>query len=103
MASLKLQPDPTFSAPVSIPVPGGEPVVVEFTFKHRGRKELAAFGKTLDGRGDADTILDVATGWDLSDPFNADSVALLVDNYFAAPGAIWTAYLAALTQAKEKN
>jgi hypothetical protein len=103
MAKLKLQPDPTFSAKVAIPVAGASPVEVEFTFRHRGRKELAAFAESVKDSGDADLIMSMATGWELEDEFNAANVALLVENYYQAPNAVWTAYLDALTQAKEKN
>lgn len=103
MAQLKLQPEPTFKAKVLIPIPGSEPGEVEFTFRHRGRKELATFGEAMTGRSDADLILDLASGWDLDDEFNAETVAQMVEKYFAAPDAIWRAYIDELTKAKEKN
>jgi hypothetical protein len=103
MAKLKLQPDPTFKAKVAIHQPGAEPVDVEFTFKHRGRKELASFAEAMSGIGDAELILALATGWELEDPFNAENVAVLVEHHYTAPAAIWMTYLEALTKAKEKN
>ena len=103
MAKLKLQPDPTFSAKVAIPVPGSDPVEVEFTFRHRGRKELASFAESMKDSGDADLIMSLATGWELEDEFTAENVGLLVENYYGAPNAVWTTYLDALTKAKDKN
>lgn len=103
MAKLKLQPDPTFNAKVAIHQPGAEPVEVEFTFKHRGRKELAAFAKDMAGISDADLILALASGWELEDEFSAENIGILVENHYTAPTAIWMGYLDALTKAKEKN
>jgi hypothetical protein len=101
--AIKLQPNPTFKAKVLVHIPGNEPEPVEFTFKHRGRKALKDYAETMQGKSDAELIMDLATGWDLADTFNAENVGLLADNYLAAPGAVWDAYLAELTKAKEKN
>lgn len=103
MAKLKLQPNPTFTAKVAIHVPGEEPAEVEFTFKHRNREELKSFAAGMKDREDVDIIMDMASGWELADAFTKDAVALLVANYFAAPDAIFQAYLQELTRAKEKN
>ena len=103
MTKLKLQPAPTFKAKVAIPVPGADAVEVEFTFKHRNRDELKAFTDSMGEREDVDQVLAVAEGWELTDEFTRDNVAALVANYFAAPRAIFFAYIDELTQAKEKN
>lgn len=103
MGKLKLQPAPTFKARVSIHQPGAEPAEVEFTFKHRGRKELATFAETIAGTGDVELIQALASGWELEDEFSTENIALLVENHYAAPAAIWTTYVEELTKAKEKN
>jgi hypothetical protein len=103
MTKLKLKPAPTFKAKVAIPVPGAEATEVEFTFKHRTRDELKAFTDSMGEREDLDQVLAMVEGWELSDEFNRENVAQLVANYFAAPRAIFFAYLEELTQAKEKN
>jgi hypothetical protein len=51
MAKLKLIPDPSFTATVPIPIPGGEPANVKFTFKHRPKADVL---KWLEGIGDTD-------------------------------------------------
>jgi len=101
--AIKLQPSPTFKAKVMVHIPGNEPEPVEFTFKHRNRKALREYAESMEGKSDAELIMDLATGWDLADAFNAENVGLLAENYFAAPGAVWTTYIAELTKAKEKN
>jgi len=50
MAKIKLIPEPTFTAKVPVPVPGGKPVEVEFTFLHRKRDEVKA---RIDANSDA--------------------------------------------------
>lgn len=103
MARLSLKPNPTFQAKVAIPVPGAEPVEVEFTFKHRNRAELKAFADSMTDREDVAIIMDMASAWELADAFTAENVAMLVANYFAAPRVIFNSYIEELTKAKEKN
>ncbi len=103
MAKLKLQPEPIFKSKVGIPVPGGKDELVEFTFKYRDRDELKKFFEAAVDRQDAETLLDMCTGWDLTDPFNRESMDLLVKNYATAPGIIMQAYLEEHTKARSKN
>lgn len=105
MTKLKLQPEPTFRGTVKIPVPGAEAQEVTFTFRHRNREELKALTDSMakGDRTDVDQILAMATAWDLTDEFNAENVGVLVSNFYAAPRAIFYAYIEELTQAKEKN
>lgn len=101
--AFKLQPNPTFKAKVEIPAAGGEPESIEFTFKHRSRKVLQDYIAGLADKSDADLIMDVACGWELTDEFNLENVTLLSENYIKAPAAIWVAYMGELSRAKEKN
>lgn len=103
MAKLKLNPDPTFRAKVTIPVPGSADVPVEFEFKHRTRDEMDAFLKKAPELQDAALILEIASGWELSDAFTEDNLNRLAQNYIMAPQAIFHAYLEELTKAKVKN
>jgi hypothetical protein len=103
MAKLKLNPEPTFKGKVQIPVHGGADAEVEFTFRHRSTDDLADWMKALEGRNKADLILEMALGWDLTDPFNADSVKTLLSNYAGSFDRVLEKYLAEMLQAKEKN
>lgn len=109
MSRLKLIPDPSFAARVSIPVPGKKPVEVEFTFKYRSRDEVESLCKMLDTREDnplkTDTalIMAVASGWELVDEFNKENVDQFVQSYIAAPALIFEAYLKELTGNRQKN
>ena len=80
MAKLQLNPNPTFTAKVLIPIPGGEPVPVEFTFKHRDKAGLDKYLDDLRAMTDKDPVesnaagvMMAATGWELDDAFNLAS------------------------------
>lgn len=103
MAKLVLKAAPTFKAIVDIPVPGGLEAEIEFTFKHRTRDELDAFVKLQTGRDIVDTVLDIAEGWDLADPFCKASLQEFAQNYITGPAAVYEKYLAELVKARIKN
>lgn len=103
MAKLKLVAEPTFKAKVGIPVIGGEPVPVEFVFKHRTKTALTEWLKTRDGKAEVDILLDMVEGWDLEDAFNRDNALLLVENYHGAALVALQTYVEQLAQAKLGN
>ena len=102
---LSLTVAPTFRATVAIPTPGGKPADVEFVFRHRTRDELKEFiddgASSLEG--DVELVMGVASGWELDDPFDAQSVEKLTQNYIGSAQAIYGTYLAELTGARVKN
>jgi len=98
-----LNPSPTFKAAVSIPVPGGRAVDIEFTFKHRTREEFKEFMDSMDSREDADLLMDVVCGWDLDDPFNTENIEKLTQNYLGSGHAIVEKYINELTRVRVKN
>lgn len=100
---LSLTLDPTFQAKVQIPVAGKKPAEVEFTFKGRTRDQFQVFVDGLSGREDVEVILDIASGWDLEDPFGKDSIEKLCQIHIGAPRAIIEKYLTEITQARSGN
>ena len=98
-----LTASPTFKVKVSIPVAGGKPVDVEFTFKHRTREAFKKFIESLTDREDVEVILDIASGWDLEDAFDAESLEQMVENHIGSGLAVIQAYISELTAAKVKN
>lgn len=102
-AKLKLTPDPTFKAPVSIPVPGSQDASVVFTFKHRTREAVLAWLEQDKDAGDVATVNAVAMGWDLDDEFNDENINRLCQNYAGAGFAIVNTYLSELRGARTKN
>jgi hypothetical protein len=109
MAKLSLKANPTFMAKVGIPVAGGAPVDVEFTFKHRDREQLDKYLAELKAMGtdsidnDVAIVLKVATAWELDEPFNEANVRIFIENYHKAPWVIAQAYITELMQAKAGN
>lgn len=102
MAKLTLNANPTFTAKVGIPVPGSDELAdIELTFKHRTKDELDSWMK--EGGDDIKMILDMVSGWDLSEKFNDENVGKLLQNYQTAPAAIITVYLSELIKVKKGN
>jgi hypothetical protein len=103
MAKLSLTANPSFKAKAGIPVAGGKSVDVEFVFRHRTKSQLDEFIKTRAEKSDADSLMDMATGWDLEDEFNQESVALLLENYIGAAVSVYRAYIDELVANRSKN
>jgi hypothetical protein len=103
MSKLKLNPNPTFTAKVPIPIPGGDPVLVEFTFKHRTRDDFRAWLTSGTDRDDTQTIMEAANAWELEDKFDELNVGRLVQNYIGAPATVVQTYITELAKAREKN
>lgn len=102
-AKFNLSASPTFKAKVTIPVAGGKPAEIEVTFKHRTRDAFKEFVENLTDREDVDVILDIASGWDLDDAFDADSLEELTQNHIGSARAIIETYIGELTSARTKN
>lgn len=102
---LKLQADPTFISPVTIPTPKG-PVVIKMEFKHRDTDEYEAFVKAEAAlkRSNEDAILDLAVNWfNVEGDFTRENIAQLCKQYHQAAACICETYINELTQAKAKN
>lgn len=106
-SKFSLAVSPTFRSKVFIPVPGKTAEAVEFTFKGRSRDEFREFVESIqsaDGSSaDVDTILDIASGWELEDAFDRKNIEVLTQNYLGAARAIIETYFTELTQARTKN
>lgn len=126
MAKIRIAQNPTFKAFVSIPIVGGEPEKIEFTFKYRDRPGLAALfdewtlkrDETQAALGDkptlseivaADTeqqaqqIKDLVVGWGFDDKFDDKSILALVKSCQGAAEAVVNAYQNAFSQARLGN
>lgn len=103
MAKLTLDPAPTFSAPVPIPIAGGDPVPVAFNFKHKTREAFAAWLSGRDGKKKSAVIMEIADGWELDDAFNEANVERLLSAYMGAFDAIERVYVRELTAHREGN
>lgn len=94
----KLVPDPTFKKAVDIPIPGGRPQPVEFVFKHRNKEAMAEWFEAIGKhKSDAAMVLDIASGWDLEEPFDEQHIEQLCVEYAGAGAAIVQTYIAEMT------
>lgn len=103
MAKLALTANPTFKATVKIPVPGAKAAPVEFKFNGMTKEKFKSWLETLSDKEDVDAIMEISSGWDIEDPFNAENVARLVDNYIGAAKMIFETYIGELSAAKLGN
>ena len=103
MAKFKLIADPTFVSKVPIPVAGEAPIEIKFTFKHRTKDELEQFAKDRINKSDVETVMEMATGWELDDEFNADNVQMLLQNRIGSGLAAYNVYLSELYKHKQGN
>jgi hypothetical protein len=103
MAKLQLKAAPTFQAKVGIPAAGGAVTDVLMTFKHRTKSELDEFIKGRVGKTDVESFMEMVTGWELEDEFNAENATLLLENYIGTAQATFFQYVDELVQAKRKN
>jgi hypothetical protein len=103
MVKLKLVADPTFQAAVPIPIAGGKPVPVVFTFKHRTRAALDEWMKVMEGKSNLEYIMGMAEAWELEDAFTKENVELLLQNRLGAADAISFTYHNELYPAKLGN
>lgn len=126
MAKIRIAQNPTFKALVSIPIVGGEPEKIEFTFKYRDRLGLAALfdewnlkrDETRTALGDSPTlseivaadteqqsqqIKDLVVSWGFDDKFDDKSIQALVTSCQGSAEAVVNAYQNAFNQARLGN
>lgn len=113
-----------FDRAVDIPTPNGKPLKVTFTFKYRDRKAMAALLDSYMDRAknqaqgdekpsaelvaaaisaDVEAIQDIATGWNIDAPFDAENLRKLCTKYAGAALAIVTDYRVSLTHGRLGN
>lgn len=112
---LKLKPDPRFSAPVLVPVPGADAVEIQLRFRYKTRTELADYSaraaKAHGNGSDLELLLEVVDGWERAVvdeagnavPFSREALAALIDAYPGAVLAVLRSYFAAHNEARAKN
>lgn len=132
MLKVKLNLDPTdritFSREVSIPTPDGEPLKIQFEFKHRTRAQMA---EMMDGyiskardyakaaakesvpladvvaestRRDASAILDCAIGWNVEGyAFDAETLVKFLNLFPGAAMAVIEDYRVSLNEGRLGN
>lgn len=100
----KVIPNPTFSAPVKIPVPGAKPEELTLVFKHKTRDELSDFFARASKSGGAPVMMEIIEGWTGADQeFSEAALTDVLQNYHGAVQAIFDAYVEQLTLGRQGN
>lgn len=110
----RLDPNPTFSAPVLLTRPGSEPPVkVSITFKHKTWRELNAWlARAADYPSDVEFVGEVIEAWgpefvegpeDTPVPYSSEALAKLLDRFPRAGTDIVRDYRKGLGDARAGN
>lgn len=107
---LRIEPAPTFNGKVLITTPGGEPGVLDITWRHMGVRALADWWDLVRDKPVVDALCEViesVSGLHDKDgrpvPHSPEALRQLLDAYHAAGGELLAAYFEQLTAAREKN
>lgn len=108
---IKLNPNPTFSAPVLLTVPGEpEPVQITMTFRHMAADKVTEWLANNETRPSLDALAEIITGWDgVQDEegnevsFSSDALSTLLNNYRAATPEIVVAWIREMGASRLKN
>ena len=108
----KINPAPTFHAPVSLSIPGAEsPAIVKVEFRHKSRTEFMAWWEKSQKRKAVDALADVIVSWgeEVIDQdgkplaYSKEALAQLLDNYHASGTEILQTYYRELVESRKKN
>lgn len=126
MAKFSIKRNPTFNASVPLPVVGGDPVKVEFTFKYLDRTALANFQQSrFDfasslsekfGEGakmgevaksaidyEFDQLKAIVADWDIDEEFNDENLRAFVESSSQTVAAVVDAYMDSYQAARQGN
>jgi hypothetical protein len=100
----KIDPNPTFTAPVSVHVPGqgAGSFVAEFVYlDQEARKDYVA---ALSGKSNAEALAEIVVGWnDMDAPFSRENLEKLLNKYDTAATGFFKAFFEELRGTAEKN
>lgn len=101
--ALSVQPNPEFSADLSIPVVGGDPLALTVRYRHLGKRALAEFLERAKTANDLDSVAEVIVGWSLPDAFSREALDEFLDGYHHAAVVMLEGYVTAIAEARRKN
>ena len=100
---LKLQPEPTFTINVTVPVAGAPDELINCTFAYKDKDELIDWVKKIEN-GYNDAIKDILTGWDNVDAdFTPQNLALICRKRPTFAKVVCEAYSLEVGKAPAKN
>ncbi len=99
----KLVPDPTFTAKVTIHQPGKAPAKVKFTFRRMERQQYLDWLAAMGDKSDLELVKEVATGWELVDPWDDAHIQQLLDHHIGSGTAVIETFMKENAQARLGN
>ncbi len=100
----KIDPNPTFNAPVSVHVPGqgSGSFIAEFVFLDKEARKDYVEG--LPGKSNLEALAEIVVGWsDMDVPFSQANLEKLLNKYDTAAAGFFKAFFEELTGAAAKN
>ena len=100
----KIDPNPTFSAPVSVHVPGqgSGSFIAEFVYLDKEARKDYVEG--LPGKSNLEALAEIVVGWSEMDaPFSHANLERLLNKYDTAAEGFFNAFFKELTGAAAKN
>lgn len=92
-----------FQLPVEFSMPNGETASITFKVRHMKASEVQEMYSSESVTSDSDLIMNIATGWNLEDEFNAENAKELIDLFPGVAVALAGAYLGALAGQRVKR
>lgn len=106
----KIDPAPTFECDVALTLPGKQQTAtLPLTFRHKTKRELAAFLNPAKPRTDIELLSEIIVGWGVENAqeqpvkYSAEALEHLLDQYPSAALQIHEAYVRELSEARRKN
>lgn len=94
---------PDFKLPVEFILPNGDVGEITFTVRHVSVDEFQKMYSSDEVIRDHELIMNLASGWNLSEEFNEENAKELVSHYPAAALALASQYMRALAGQRVKN
>lgn len=109
--AIRIIPNPTFRARVAFTVPGEPNATVEFSFRHKSPKALAAWHAAFAEKTPAEALSEVIERWvsgvvdDQGDevPYTPDTLALFLGAHAPRAEELLEAYLREVFESRLKN
>ncbi|PZQ31015.1 MAG: hypothetical protein DI562_06065 [Stenotrophomonas acidaminiphila] len=87
-----ITPPTAFKIAVEFPIPGAGKTSIDFTVRWRNKPAVVILLEKMKEMTDAQTLLEVVTGWELEDEVNAETITEFCDTFPQAPVVILTRY-----------
>lgn len=100
----KIEPNPTFFAPVTVHVPGQGNGSFDAEFVYLDQAARKDYVESLGVKTNAEALAEIVVGWrDMDAPFSPENLERLLNKYDTAAAGFFKAFFEELSGAAEKN